>query len=104
MYLLQVAEAMRHGTAVVASPIAAEGMGLRHNDNCAIAQTAQEFAHLTFKLLMDCTYTDRIAKRAYKTVEENFSIKNARQALQNTFSAIHQKKTKERCQGMFYYE
>lgn len=88
---------MRHGAVVVASPIAAEGMDLRHNENCAIAETAEEFVKLIFKIMIDCKYADELANRAYKTLNEHFSISKARQVLQNTFSARNQNKTKERC-------
>jgi len=72
---------MRHGSVVVATPIAAEGMNLIHEKNCLIAETADEFVTSIFAILRDSNYAARLARHAYETVITHFSVHKAQQVL-----------------------
>ncbi len=55
---------MAHGLPIVASPVAAEGLELRPDENALIPDTAEAFASACTALLDDPALADRLGRAA----------------------------------------
>lgn len=71
----KVLEAMASGTPVVATQIAVEGLGVEDGRHVLIANTAEEMAEQTAKLLQDETRRQNLARRAKEFVTEHYDWK-----------------------------
>lgn len=72
---IKILEGMALGKCIVATTIAAEGLGLTDEENILIADNADEFITKIGKCLNDVAYRERIAKNAHKFALENFQNK-----------------------------
>ncbi len=72
---IKILEGMALGKCIVATTIAAEGLGLTDGENILIADNADEFIAKIGKCLSDAGYRDRIARNAHSFAHENFQNK-----------------------------
>jgi len=77
----KVNQAMAFGLPVVATPMAAEGMGLRDGEELLIADSAQDFADAIVRLYGDEALWQRLAEGGRDNVRRRFSRAHAREAL-----------------------
>jgi GT2 family glycosyltransferase/glycosyltransferase involved in cell wall biosynthesis len=83
----KVLAALAHGIPCVLSPVAAEGIGLRHGLDCMIAKTPQEWAEAIARLQQDDQLWDRISQNARAYVRETFSFEIGRKWMREAFEA-----------------
>jgi glycosyltransferase involved in cell wall biosynthesis len=72
---IKILEGMALGKPVIATTIAAEGLGLTHNENILIANTAAEFIECIGKCTNDFSIRQKIAINAHRFALENFQNK-----------------------------
>jgi O-antigen biosynthesis protein len=77
----KVNEAMAWGLPVVATPTAAEGMGVVDERHLLLADTAEDFARAVYRLHTDEALWTRLAEGGRENVRQNFSRDKARTAL-----------------------
>jgi glycosyltransferase involved in cell wall biosynthesis len=70
---MKILEAIALGTPVVATRKGAEGLDLTDGDDILIADTAEEFADATIRLMCDDAFHARIAGRAWETVAARYN-------------------------------
>ncbi len=71
---LKMLDAMALGKAIVAHPVACEGLGVAHEEQVLVAETGADMAKCISRLFMDATLRERIAARARAHVERYFSF------------------------------
>jgi glycosyltransferase involved in cell wall biosynthesis len=69
----KVLEALSMGKAVVCTPQAREGLKALTGEEIVVANSENEFALSVIKLIQDKNARDRLARRARRHVEENYS-------------------------------
>lgn len=89
---LKILEAMAAGIPVVSTSIGAEGLNITHNENILIADTPEEFAKATIKLLRNHKLRERIAHNARIFVEENHQWKKIADDLIEVYEDVIRKK------------
>jgi glycosyltransferase involved in cell wall biosynthesis len=72
---IKIIEALALGKPVIATSIAAEGLGLTHNFNIMIANNAGEFSASVNKCLTDATFLRRLQENAHTFARQNFNNK-----------------------------
>lgn len=72
---------MCNGLPSVVTNIAAEGMGLQHNENALIANDADKFADHIIDLYENVEMWEKISVNSYKHTIENFSYEAAREKI-----------------------
>jgi glycosyltransferase involved in cell wall biosynthesis/SAM-dependent methyltransferase len=85
----KVGEALSHGMAVVATSIAAEGMGLIHDKHLLIADDPAGFADCLAQLYLDERLWSRLAMNGKSFIERNFSPAAVSGALQRMLSSLY---------------
>lgn len=70
---IKVVEGMAYGKAIVATPIAAEGIGVRHGDNIFLADNPADFAERLAALIEHRTLCDTIGARAAEFIQQRFN-------------------------------
>lgn len=70
---LKILEAMALGTPVVATPKGAEGLAVTPEQELLIAETPEEFARQTVRLLADADLRARLAANGRRLVEQRYS-------------------------------
>ncbi len=85
----KVGEALSHGMAVVATSIAAEGMGLKHGEHLLIADDPKGFADCLVQLYLDERLWSRLAMNGKSFIERNFSPAAVSGALQRMLSSLY---------------
>lgn len=83
----KVLAALAHGIPCVLSPVAAEGIGLRHNLDCMIARTPQDWADAILALTEDDALWDKISQNARAYVAEEFSFDVGLKRMRDAFEA-----------------
>lgn len=78
----KVNTAMSHGLPVVATSMAAEGMGLRHGVNALLADEPARFAEAAIELHDDQALWERLSAASTEHVRAHFSFSAARAALE----------------------
>ena len=73
---IKILEGMALGKTIIATPIAAEGLGLTHGENILIAETAAEFAACIEKCRTDETYSKQIGRNAHRFALDNYLNQN----------------------------
>lgn len=73
---IKILEGMALGKTIIATPIAAEGLGLTHGENILIAETAAEFAACIEKCRSDEAYCKQIGKNAHRYALDNYLNQN----------------------------
>jgi GT2 family glycosyltransferase len=79
----KVNTAMSHGLPVVASSVAAEGMGLQHGVNALLADEPSKFANEVIKLNDDQALWERLSAASAEHVRTHFSLAVAQAALES---------------------
>jgi len=85
---LKILEAMAIGVPIVSTSIGCEGIGLTNEVDILIADTADEFAAQTLRLLGDAPLRQRLAGNARELVEERFSWKMIGKKLLSAYNTI----------------
>lgn len=78
---IKIVEAMALGKCIIATTIAAEGLGLTHGENILLADTAQEFEHCLQCILDTPQYAQQIAANAHAFALKHFQNKRIFQQL-----------------------
>lgn len=73
---IKILEGMALGKTIIATPIAAEGLGLTHGENILIAETGAEFAACIDKCRNDESYCKQIGKNAHRFALDNYLNQN----------------------------
>ncbi|PIR59092.1 MAG: hypothetical protein COU69_01735 [Candidatus Pacebacteria bacterium CG10_big_fil_rev_8_21_14_0_10_56_10] len=68
----KILESMASQTPIVATSLAVEGLGARHNVHVLTANTAQQMADATIKLLQDTKLQRKLAKNGRRFVESHY--------------------------------
>jgi GT2 family glycosyltransferase/glycosyltransferase involved in cell wall biosynthesis len=84
----KVLSAAAHGIPMVISPVAAEGTGLRHGQDCMIADTVDEWKHAIEQLMASESLRVRVAEQALEFVKANFSFKSGRKDMRAIFESV----------------
>jgi glycosyltransferase involved in cell wall biosynthesis len=94
---MQVNQAMKLGVPVVATRIAVEGMHVRHNQECLVANDPSDFAAEVIKLYTDCNLWSRLAAAAHTSIKSHFSVDVARRQLINVLKEVNLTSTAFAC-------
>lgn len=71
---------MSRGVPIVTTSIGAEGMGLHHEENCLIADSAENFAAMIVRAYTDETLWQKLSHAGPALIQEKFSKHHARTA------------------------
>jgi glycosyltransferase involved in cell wall biosynthesis len=85
---IKIFEAMAMGKAVVSTPVGAEGLPVRHNENIVLAETPEEFARQVTRLLSDSAERERIGRAARSLVEQNYSWRRVSGVFDTVFERV----------------
>ncbi len=85
---LKILEAMAIGIPIVSTSIGCEGIGLTHGKDILIADTADEFARQTLRLLDDSSLRRHLSANARELVQERFSWKVIGKKLDSAYNTI----------------
>ncbi len=77
----KIGQSIEFGLPVVTTTIGAEGMHLTNNENCLIADNAEDFAAAIIKLYHDQKLWQKLQNNATKVLEQHFSSNVAKQTL-----------------------
>jgi len=83
---IKILEGMALGKCIIATPIAAEGLGLTNEENVLIAANANEFEHYLTKCITQPDFRLKIAQNAHTFALNNFQNKTIFQNLLQYFS------------------
>ena len=84
----KVLSALAHGIPTILTPVAAEGIGLRHGHDCLIATTPEEWAAAIARLSGDDALWTAISTAARGYAAERFSFAQGRAAMKAAFEAV----------------
>jgi GT2 family glycosyltransferase/glycosyltransferase involved in cell wall biosynthesis len=70
----KVGTSMSHGVPCIASPVAAEGMGLTHRVNVMIGEDAAAFANAVIEAYQDAVLWDGLSANGLRLFEQNYSF------------------------------
>lgn len=84
----KVLSAAAHGIPTILSPVAAEGTGLRHGQECLVAETTDEWKEAIHRLLDDESLWLKISSGALAYIEENFSFESGRKDMRKILESI----------------
>ncbi len=84
----KVLAALAHGVPCILSPIAAEGIGCRHGEDCLIASSAQEWREAVKALNTDDALWHRISENARKLIRENYQFEQGLELMRTVFERI----------------
>lgn len=84
----KVVTSLAHGVPCVASPMAAEGMGLVHGDTILIGDTARAFADHVVRLYTDETYWTRLSDQGIARMLQEHSVAAGKRRLQTILTDI----------------
>jgi GT2 family glycosyltransferase len=84
----KVLGALAHGIPCVLSPVAAEGIGLRHGHDCLIAETPQAWAEAITRLMQDDALWEAMSQAARAYTAERFSFAAGRAKMKAAFEAV----------------
>ena len=84
----KVINALAYGIPTILTPMAAEGIGLRHGHDCMIARTPQEWAESIKKLYKDEALWKAISKASREYAEQQFSFDEGRRLMREIFESI----------------
>lgn len=83
----KVLEALARGIPCVLSPVAAEGIGLRHGQDCFIARTPDEWIEAIAHLQKDDVMWHTISNMGRRFMAESYSFERGRAAMRAIFEA-----------------
>lgn len=84
----KVLSALAHGIPCVLSPMAAEGIGLRHGQDCMIAATPTEWSEAIMKLYDDDALWAEMSVAGRKLATTQFSFDHGRNQMRKAFEAV----------------
>jgi GT2 family glycosyltransferase/glycosyltransferase involved in cell wall biosynthesis len=84
----KVLSAIAHGIPTVLTPVAAEGIGLRHGHDCFIAQTPQDWADAIARLSQDDALWTALSTAARTYAADRFSFAAGRDKMKAAFEAV----------------
>jgi GT2 family glycosyltransferase/glycosyltransferase involved in cell wall biosynthesis len=84
----KVLSALAHGIPTILTPVAAEGIGLRHGHDCLIATTPAEWAAAIARLSEDDALWTAISTAARSYAAERFSFARGRETMKAAFEAV----------------
>ena len=84
----KVLSALAHGIPCVLTPVAAEGIGLRHGHDCLIAATPEDWARAITRLMEDDALWTSMSTAARAYVAERFSFAEGRARMKAAFEAV----------------
>lgn len=84
----KVLAALAHGIPCVVTPIAAEGIGLRHGHDCMIATSPNEWRDAINTLQTDDEIWARMSQNAHEYVQRTFSFEVGRGLMRNAFEMV----------------
>jgi GT2 family glycosyltransferase len=84
----KVLSAMAHGIPTVLTPVAAEGIGLRHGHDCLIAETPEDWARAITRLMEEDTLWASMSTAARSYAAERFSFAAGREKMRAVFEAV----------------
>ena len=84
----KVIGALAHGIPCILSPIAAEGTGLRHAEDCLIAETPQDWQEAILSLTQDAKLWQRLSDNGRVLVAERFSFARGRETMRAIFESL----------------
>lgn len=91
----KILEAMASETPIVGTEIAVEGLGVAHDQEVLIGNTAEAMAKLTISLLENSSYRQRLAKKARRFVTENYDWDSISQTLDKIYRELGKKSKKK---------
>jgi hypothetical protein len=94
----KIVSSLSHGVPCVASPIAAEGMGLVHGETIMIADSAQAFAGEVVRLYNDESHWTRLSERGLTLMSHQHSYAAGKDRLRDILSGIRAPIPRERTQ------
>lgn len=84
----KVLSAIAHGIPTVLTPVAAEGIGLRHGHDCLIAETPEAWAQAITRLMEDDALWTALSTAARAYAAERFSFAEGRTRMKAAFEAV----------------
>lgn len=88
---VKILDAWSWGLPIVSTPIGAEGIDTRPDENILIADTAQTFAQAVVRILKEPTFAQRLAKNGRQTVIEKYNWQITYLAWDDVYRGIHRK-------------
>lgn len=88
---IKIFEAMAMGKAVVSTPVGAEGLPVRHNENIALAEEPADFVRQIVRLLKDGSERERIGQAARLLVEQHYSWRSVAGVFDDVFERVTRK-------------
>jgi sugar transferase (PEP-CTERM/EpsH1 system associated) len=85
---LKILEAMATGIAVVSTGVGCEGLGVTDEKNILIADSPEDFARQTLRLLGDAHLRERLVVAGRKLIEERFSWKTIGKKLLQAYGTL----------------
>lgn len=85
---IKILDGMALGKAILATTIAAEGLGLTHGENILIADTAAEFVEQTQRCLNDPSYARKIGEKAHRFAYDNYRNASIFEKLTNHYRKL----------------
>jgi glycosyltransferase involved in cell wall biosynthesis len=90
----RVFQALAMKKAVVCTPVAAEGIALRHGETAMIADNPEAFAEATVALLKDETLRTKLGEQGRRLVLENYDWRQIYNILDDVFEQARRKRLK----------
>ena len=84
----KVINALSYGIPTILTPMAAEGIGLRHRYDCMIARTPQEWASSIKELYYDKTLWESISKASREYATQQYSFSEGRRMMREIFESV----------------
>ena len=84
----KVLSALAHGIPTVLTPVAAEGIGLRHGHDCLIAETPEDWARAIRRLMEEDALWSRMSEAARSYAADRFSFAEGRARMKAAFEAV----------------
>ncbi|SFV09278.1 Glycosyltransferase, GT2 family [Methylobacterium sp. 174MFSha1.1] len=84
----KVLAALAHGTPCVLSPIAAEGIGLRHGYDCFIAETPADWVEYIMRLYTNADLWLELSNRGRNLINEVYSFEAGRAKMRSAFESL----------------
>jgi glycosyltransferase involved in cell wall biosynthesis len=85
---LKVLDALAMGKALVADPIACEGIDVKEGESVRFARTAEEYAQVIGELIQDSDQRDRLGQAGRTLVEANYGYKNIGSRLHGVYEQL----------------
>ena len=84
----KVVTSLSYGVPCVATPIAAEGLGLVHNENILVAEDAHEMAEMIQMLCINQPLWEKLSKSGLLYYQEKFFIRATKKIINNALSEL----------------